>query len=153
MNKKGDGAELLRYNIIFFALEALVFIIMFVWIVGFQDNIALKEDFYSKELTRIIDSAVEGKEASFLVTELVEQADSNKVQRSDIFTFDNVNNRVTVKLSPRSGTSFGFFKDVNVIYLGIEPGTEEDKGPLTGDVSDELFVKFIVAESEEPQNE
>jgi len=145
MNKRGEGGELLRWNIAFIVIEVAVFAIMFVWIVGFQDGVAVKEDFYAKELTRLINSAtpreissLKVKSVSLDVTDAVKLADEKRVGRSDIFTFNNVQNTVSVKLSRRSGTSFKFFNEVDVIFLGLEKESE---------FSDVMLLKFDIVET------
>ena len=140
MNIRGEGGELLQWNIAFFIIEAIFFVIMMVWIGWFNDGIGITEDLYAKEIVHIINEADPGQTVAFDVTGLVKIADKENVGRSDIFTIDNVNNVITVKLSRKTGTSFKFFNDVDVVNwnLAIENSDE---------FSDVRFLNFEIKEA------
>jgi len=119
MDKKAVGIDFLGWNFIYILLEIIFFMLMLYWVVGFQDGAALWEDFYAKEITRLVNTAEPGDEVSLDVSPVTKIAFSNGVPKSDIFNFNNVNNFVTVKLTPRGGTSFSFFRDVDVVNWDI----------------------------------
>ena len=115
MNKKAVGIDFLGWNFIYIVLEIIFFMLMLYWVVGFQDGAALWEDFYAKEITRLINTAEPGQEVSLDVSPATRIAFSNGVGKSDLFNFNNVNNFVTVKLTPRGGSSFSFFNDIDIV--------------------------------------
>jgi len=115
MNKKAVGIDFLGWNFIYIVLEIIFFILILYWVVGFQDSAALWEDFYVKEITRLINTAEPGQEVFLDVSPATRIAFSNGVGKSDLFNFNNVNNFVTVKLTPNRGSSFSFFNDVDIV--------------------------------------
>ncbi|MCH7567873.1 MAG: hypothetical protein IIA87_00455 [Nanoarchaeota archaeon] len=124
MNKRGESAgdNILFNNLIYMILFILFFLGMFYYVLGFQNGAALLEDFYAKEISRMINAAELGTETevSLDVTKATEIAFKKGVRRSDIFNFDNVNNKVIVSLRLNGGTSFNFFNDVDVVDWDIK---------------------------------
>ncbi len=113
--------------LIYLIIVVVFFAGMLAWVTMFQDGAATKEDFYAKQLAKLINSADPYEETTITldVSEAVKLANSNKKKRSDIFTFDNVNNLVTVSLRQGQGTSYPFFNDVDIIVdediIKLEP--------------------------------
>ena len=119
MNRKGDeGADFIWDNFIY--IIALVILIggTFLLINHYQNGAAIWEDYYAKEIVRIIDLGCPGDEITLDVHKATEIAKKNRVNFDNIFILDNVKNEVCVKLSPGKITCYYFFNDVNVEEIG-----------------------------------
>jgi len=119
LNKKGVGDNILSWNFVYIIFVIVFFMLALYWIVGFQDGAALWEDFYAKEISHIVNTASPGEEVFLDVTDATALALGNKVIKSDIFNFNNVNSVITVKLIANGGTSFSFFNNVDVVERDI----------------------------------
>ena len=113
---------------------------MFYYITGYQNGDYIYEDAYAKKIARIIDSAEPGEEVSLDVTKLTEIAIKNGKGLSGIFVFDNLNNKVIVSLRQGAGTSFSYFRDLDVIDLRLE-----NPSPVTGATTNRLYFKIVEA--------
>ena len=112
---------------------------MMTWLIGFSDNAAFWEEFYAKEIVRIIDSADPGQEVFLDMTKATALAVSEGVSKSEIVIFDNVQNRVRVKLTNDGGTHFAFFNDVDIVNWRLEipsPGTTPNTNRLYFEVTE-----------------
>ena len=127
MNKRGDISESPIVNNLFYFIFFLLF---FVLVIGFgssqRDGAAAWEDFYAKEIVRIIDGSQPGSEVFLDVTKGVDIALKRDKDPEKIVNFDNVNNRVIVSLKSNSGTSFSYFNDVDVVNWNITLGSNAD---------------------------
>ena len=123
MNKKGGGSlgDSVAVNyIVYLILLVVVFFGMFYYITGFQDGAFALEDIYAKEIVSVINSAGPGEEVYLDVTKPTGVAFDNKKNPSDIFIFDNANNKITVSLRKGTGTSFSYFNNVDVVDYRLE---------------------------------
>ncbi|HIG52175.1 TPA: hypothetical protein EYQ19_02040 [Candidatus Pacearchaeota archaeon] len=120
MDKRGVADNVLLGNIIYIILGILFFIGMFYFVMGYQDGAAFYEDFFSKEIARLINVANPGQEVYLDVTEIVGIALGNGKKKEEIFIFDNINNEVIVSLRQGTGASFSFFNEVDVVESRVE---------------------------------
>jgi hypothetical protein len=119
MNKRGD-TNIIMDNLIYLVIFIAFFLMMF-WFVGsYSNGSAFYEDFYAKEISRIINSASPGMEFKIDVTPIAVAAFKNKKPLKDIVSIDNVNNKVIISSRSNTGTSFSFFKDVDIVDYYIE---------------------------------
>mgnify|MGYP001620115309 CR=1 FL=1 len=145
MNRRGDLSDSVMMNYVLYFILLVVFtILMFYFITGFQEGAFGLEDIYAKALVRIIDSSEPGQEIYIDVTELTVIAFKNKKGRSDIFNFDNVNNKITVSLRKGSGTSFNYFNEVDVVGWDLEVPS-----PGAGPEVNRLYFKIAEAAKNE----
>lgn len=119
MNKRGIG-EILTNNLIYIILFLVFFMLMFYFVVGFQDGASVWEDFYAKELAKIVDGSEPGTEIYLDITEITAIAFRNGKTKNKIVRFDNVNNEIVVSLTHKGGTAFSFFNDVDVVESRVE---------------------------------
>jgi hypothetical protein len=121
MNKRG---ALMNNIVINYAIYTLLVVILlsffFFHIRAFENKAALWEDYYAKQIVKVINLAAHGEEVYLDVTTATAIALKKKQAFSDIFRFDNLNNRVSVSLSPGRSTSFSFFNDVDVVDWRLE---------------------------------
>lgn len=135
MDRRGD-TDLMMDNLIYLFIFILFFLTMFYFVNSYSNGGAFYEDFYAKEISRIINSAQPGMELKIDVTPLVVVASKNKKPLNEIILIDNVNNKVIVSSKLNSGTSFSFFNDVDVIYSPLEV--------ISGGVENTRFIFKIV---------
>lgn len=98
----------------------MFFLVMFWFVNSYSNGAAFWEDFYAKEIVRMINGAEVGMEFKIDVTPLAVAAFKLNKPIKDTISVDNVNNKVVVSSRLGTGTSFGFFNDVDVIYLPPE---------------------------------
>ena len=121
MNKKGDAGDSPIWNNVVYLIILVVFIgVLFVFVNNQRDNAFLWEDFYAKEISKVINSNDPGTAVTLDVTEAIEVARKRGQSYSDIFSFDNRNGKVIVSLRPSGGTSFDFFNRVIVADWSVE---------------------------------
>lgn len=120
-NKRGaTGDHSLTANVIYLIIALTFFIGMFYFVTAMQDGAAKWEDFYSKEIANLVNLAEPGQEVFLDVSHAASIAFKNEKGPSDIFTFDNVNNKVIVSLRQNSASSFSFANKVDVIDARVE---------------------------------
>jgi len=122
MNKKGESV--IWDNVIYILLAVGFFAVMWVYLWSQANSASLWEDYYSKELSKIINLANPGDKITIDAQEAVEIAKSNELPSfSKIFTFDNINQKVCVKLSLGRQTCYSYFNNVIVtdIQLKLRP--------------------------------
>ena len=126
MNKRREtGTDILEGNVVYIILFVLFFGGMVYYIWGYQDGVVLWEDFYAKEIARLVNNAEPGREYIFDVTKATKIAKRNGYDStSDIIKFDNRNNLVIVSLNRNDGkgAGFPFYNDVDVVEWRVEFG-------------------------------
>ncbi len=118
MNRKAeaDFGDYLRENLAYLLLLVIFSIGMFLFVGHERNSAAVWEDYYAKELVRIIDSSQAGDVVSLDVLKATEIAQKNQISSfSEIFLFDNVEHEVCVHLYPERSTCYSFFNSVDVV--------------------------------------
>jgi len=128
MNKKAQIAETLMSNVIYLILLAIFVVGMFAFIWQQSNNAAVWEEYYTKEITKIIDLAKPGDKVTLDVQKATEIALKNNVAslKSDVFNFNNANNEVCIKLSQGRASCYKYFNDVDVIDRDVQLGIPEN---------------------------
>jgi hypothetical protein len=122
MDKRGD-TSLAMDSIMYLIICALVFIALLWFVNSYEKGSAFYEDFYAKEIVGAINSAKPGMELKVDISNIAEIALENGKSVGSIVAVDNVNNLITVSSRLNSGTSFGFFNDVDIVDFRVElPG-------------------------------
>jgi len=119
MNKRADTDFIMNY-VIYVVLFLLFFLGMFYFVNSHSNGSAFYEDFYAKEIAGVINNAEPGMEFKIDVTPVAAIAFKKGKPVEDIVLIDNVNNRVVVSSRLNTGTSFSFFKDVDVVDFYVE---------------------------------
>ncbi|MBS3084154.1 hypothetical protein J4423_05090 [Candidatus Pacearchaeota archaeon] len=114
MERRGD-VDVMMYNLIYTAICISVFIGLFMYVNSYGRGSAFYEDFYSKEIINLINNAKPGMEFKIDITKLAMIAIKNGKPVKDIIYVNNVNNQITVSTRKDTGTSFGFFNDVDIV--------------------------------------
>ena len=115
MNHK--AAENVITSTVVYLLIAILFFAGMLLILWNQTNGAsVWEEYYSKELTKLINLAKPGDEIIIDVQKATQVAKGNEVATfSEIFSFDNAEKKVCVKLSQGRQTCYSYFNDVIVV--------------------------------------
>jgi len=124
MNKIGESSSLIDDNLIYIVLIFIFLSIMIVFLNQQKDGARMWQDFYAKEIVKIIDSSSVGDEVTLDINKAISIAKNKGVVYKEIFTFDNKNS-VCVKLSAGQATCYEYYKNFKFsepeIRLGV-PG-------------------------------
>jgi len=98
MNKKAAIGDLIKDNAIYLILLTLFVIGMFAFVYQKKDNAVFWEEYYAKEIAKVIELSEPGDEISLDVQKITEIASANKVKDlNSIFIFGD--NEVCIKLN------------------------------------------------------
>ena len=115
MLKRGSaGDNVLTWYAAYIIIGVFFFGIVFYCTWTHAGGVALWEDFYAKEIVRIINSASADDEIYLDVTPATSIAFDRGLVPNEIVTFDNERHAVTVRLTPSGGTTFSYFNSVSV---------------------------------------
>lgn len=144
MNRRGDIADLLPDQIVYLILLALFVVGMFAFIYKQQNEATKWEDYYAKELSKMINLAKPGDEIQINVQKASEVAKKNKYDSySEMFDFDNLKNRVCVRLSSSGGSCYKFYNDIDIVDIKVEVGEFNENSGETRNL-----LKFKIKEVE-----
>jgi len=139
MDKRGNS-ETLWNNVIYLILLALVVAGLFVFINNQMNGGAVWEDYYAKEIVKMINLAQPGDKLTIDVQKATKIAKKNHVESfNDIFLFNEKDKEVCVRLSEERRTCYGYFNDVSIknnelrlgrpgnsLYFEIEDGGKDE---------------------------
>jgi hypothetical protein len=114
INKKGSEGEIAFDYIIYTVLLVVFALSMFMVVNNYKSGGAVWEDFYAKEIVKVINNARVGDEITLDVHKATEIAKENEQSFSLIFSFDNQKNEVCVKLGSRK-SCYKYFNEVDII--------------------------------------
>lgn len=131
MDKKGSNT--IWDNAIYVILAIIFFSMVLYFLRNHMFQASFYENYYSKEISKVVNLAKPGDEITLDVQKATEIAQKQSLGSfSEIFQFDNVNNGVCVKLSTGRKKCYSYFNDVdikdyelrladsvNVLYLNI----------------------------------
>lgn len=120
MNRKGVGPGIVGWELAYVVLAVLFLVGMVYFVSGYKDKATIWEDFYAKEIVKVVDLAEPGDEVYLDVTKATKLAKKSGKSFSEIFIFDNAVGKVTVSLRQNSGKSFNYFNNVTVFEPKIE---------------------------------
>lgn len=132
MNKAGMG-DLLMSNVIYLILLVVFLAGMLVFLWQYYQGAAVWEDYYAKEIVKVIDFSKAGDEIWLDVHKATEVAKKNRVKSfSEIFEINNPENQVCVKLSKGRKTCYSYFNEVDIISpeLKLAEGRDKNENPV-----------------------
>jgi len=122
-NKKALVPNTLVYLIllvIFISLE-------FVYINNQLNGAATWSDYYAKELSGLVNQAIPGDQIEIDIHQATKIAKNNNLNSfSEIFSFNNLENQICVKLSSKK-TCYFYFNEVDIIDSQISLGKPVNK--------------------------
>ena len=119
MNRRASDNVLMN-NAIYIILTVTAFTLTFFIVRSHYNGASTWEEFYSKELTKVINLAEQGDAIILDVHKATEIAIDNEVPFREIFEFDNVNKEVCVKLSKGRKTCYSYFNNVDVVNYEVK---------------------------------
>ena len=124
MNKKAGVGEVLWDNAIYLILAVLFFMGMFWFVQSQREGAGIWEDFYAKEMVKVINMAEPGDEVTINIDKAVQIANKWKLNSySRIFDFDNLKNQVCIMLNNgNKKTCYRYFNDVDIGELDLRIG-------------------------------
>ena len=120
MNKKGRFGDIIMNNITYLIVLVIFFTGMLMFVQAKMNGASVWEDFYAKEIAKIIDSAKPGDNVVLDVQSAIEIAVKNKIGFGEIFSFDNGRNEICVKLSRGARSCFNYFNEVAIQSEGVK---------------------------------
>tara|TARA_Y100000034_G_C6753031_1_gene334902 strand:- start:372 stop:800 length:429 start_codon:yes stop_codon:yes gene_type:complete len=133
MNRKGQSlGGILTSNVIYLVFAVLFFFILLWFVLSQQGGAAVWEDFYAKEISKMINLAEPGDEITLDVHGATEIAQDNEVRSfSEMFVIDNSENEICVKLSKGRRSCYNYVNDVEVdLELQLARGDRGDTNVL-----------------------
>ena len=123
MNRRGERDGVLMANIMYIIVFVIFLGLMYSFVSSQREGASIWEDYYAKEICKIIDFAKPGDSITLDVHKATEIAKKNELRSfSEIFMIDNAENEVCVKLSRGRMSCYSYFNDVDIINLGIKLG-------------------------------
>lgn len=123
-NKKAEESisEVLMGNIVYLIFVVIVFSLMILFLRQQTNGAGTWEDYYAKEVAKVIDFSQPGDVITIDVQKATEIAQRNKVLSltSGIFTIDNLNQRVCVKLSGGRISCYNYFNNVDIVHYEVK---------------------------------
>ena len=111
------GISLLTNEVAYIILLVLAIALTFAVVYKYQNNAGAWQDYYSKEIVRIINSGEAGDEISFDVQKGTEIAKKNglDLQSGELFKFDSAKKEFCVLLSKGKQSCYSYFKDLTIV--------------------------------------
>lgn len=115
MNKK--ATNFLTNEVAYIILLVLAIALTFAVVYKYQNNAGTWQDYYSKEIVRMINSGQAGDEISLDVQKGTEIAKKNglDLQSGDLFRFDSAKKEVCVSLSKGKPSCYFYFRDLTIV--------------------------------------
>lgn len=111
-----NGSNLLWSNAIYIIFALIFFSMVLFFLRNHYFQASFYENYYSKEISKVINLAKPGDEIFLDVQKATEIAQKQSLGSfSEIFQFDNVNNEICVQLSNDREKCYFYFNDVDVI--------------------------------------
>jgi len=123
--KRGQSTILMD-NVIYLVLAAIFMVGMLAFVSGQSNGSDIWTQYYSEEVARILDYSQPGDKISVPIDRASKIAQSNDVELSEMFVFDNSKGMVGVKLSEGRRSYFTYFTDFDVVSCEIEFGLSDD---------------------------
>lgn len=121
MNKRAEIGDVLMDPVIYIILVVVFTAMMFYFVSQYNGAGALWEDYYAKEIVKVVNFANVGDKIQIDVHRATEVAKANNVRSfSEIFKVDNKNNEICVKLNRGRKTCYSYFNDVDIVNLELK---------------------------------
>ena len=125
MDKKGSNT--IWDNAIYVILAIIFFSMVLYFLRNHTFQASFYENYYSKEISKVVNLAKPGDEITLDVQKATEIAQKQSLRsNSEIFQFDNVNNEICVKLSSGRKKCYNYFNDVDVMNVELRLADPEN---------------------------
>ena len=127
-NKRAEVGDILLNNLVYLILLVIFIAGMLTIILQLKNGASVWEEYYAKEIVKVIDFSNAGDKACLDVQKATEIAKKNNIKSfSEIFMIDNPSNEICVKLSLGRKTCFNYWNDVDVVNLDLKLGLGENE--------------------------
>lgn len=126
MNRKAETEETTRSNLFYLIPAIAIFLSLLFFLRGQMNGAAHWGEYYAKGVSLLIESSSPGDEIRLDIDTATKIAKSNGVPFQDVFSFDNQENRVCVKLEAGQRTCYNYFNNVNVVSQDLQLGVGEE---------------------------
>jgi len=114
MNKK--ASETLMDNAVYLILLILFFSVMLFFIWDQANGASVWTNYYAKEITKVINAGSPEDEITLDIHKATEVARRNDIiSFREIFTFDNIEKEICVKLTPGRNSCYSYFNNVDIV--------------------------------------
>ena len=121
MNKKGNTEDLMKSYLVYLILLVVFLAGMLLVIYGQRQGADIWSDYYSKEIVKVIDFSNAGDKICLDVHRPSVIAKDNEVRSySEIFSIDNKNKDICVKLSKGIKRCYNYFNNVEIVNLDFK---------------------------------
>ncbi|MEM4271863.1 MAG: hypothetical protein QXD13_02140 [Candidatus Pacearchaeota archaeon] len=120
IGKKGKFGDTLMNNLTYMIVLIVFFAGMMLFIQTKMNGAGVWEDFYAKEIAKVINAAKPGDYVTLDVRSATKIAAKNKIGFEEIFSFDNDKSDVCVKLSAGGRSCYSYFNQVNIESEGVK---------------------------------
>lgn len=124
MNNKAN-ADVAMNTIVYLVLLMLFLFGIWAFINNQKEGAGIWEDYYTKEIVKLINSAKVGEEVVLDVHRATEIAKGNGVEFGNIFSFSHENKEACVKIGLGMKSCFQYFNNVIIVEPRIEYGLED----------------------------
>ena len=118
--KRAGLGDILQDNVIYLILLVIFVGGMLYFLFQQQEGAAVWEDYYTKEIVKLIDFSNAGDKICIDVHKATKIAKKNGVSSdSEIFQIDNVENKACTKLSSGRRTCYSYFNDIDIVNFNL----------------------------------
>jgi hypothetical protein len=120
-NKKASIGETLWDNAVYLIILVMFIIIMLghVWLQ--MNGAEIWSQYYSKEISKVINLAQPNDEITLDVHKATEIAVDHNINQDEIFEFDNAKNEICIKLTHNRKTCYSYFNQVDIVNYRVQP--------------------------------
>jgi|SRR3989344_5621746 len=121
LNKKGEeDADFLQDQAIYIILAVLSTIIIVIFVYNQMNAASVWEDYYAKEITKVIDSSEPGTLVELNVQKAERIAKKNEIDcKKECFSFNNKDKEICVRLGRDRNACYYFLTDANITNVEI----------------------------------
>ncbi len=126
MNKRAENDE--TFEVVIYTILLVIFVVpLTIFVYQNMNGASVWEDFYAKEIARVVNLAEIGDEFTLDVHKATEIGRKNEVPFSEMFNFRNEKNEICIRLS-RGRTCYDYFRDVDIADISLDLGIGKDGG-------------------------
>ena len=123
-NKK---AESMFFSILFHIIILSIFTALMLTVIAqMKNNAFFWEVVFIKEITKTIDASQPSDSICLNVNKAIEVAGKNEISNSDIFTINNLDNELCIKLSKGKSSCLYHFSEIDLINQDLILGEKVD---------------------------
>ena len=145
LNKGGGIGDILLDHVVYIFIVGVFFFIMLWYVLAQQSGGAFFEDYYAKEISKVVNLAKPGDEVTLDVHEGTVIARDNLVPTfSEMFVFNNAKNEICVKLTKGRKSCYNYYNNVDIVDVNIILAGGGEENLLVFKVKDKIRGGSVV---------